>query len=84
MVHKVKIARAKQLATIGPCHASFEAVIDAVPEATIAAISSRALAELADAIWRSWGETKAIAERDAIAEGGIWDARRETFRALAN
>jgi hypothetical protein len=83
MSHQVKIERARRLSTIGQYPASFSAVIEAINEDAIAALPSKTLAKLVDSIWRSWGDTKALAEREAIADGGVWDTRHNVFRGLA-
>lgn len=83
MSHTIKIARAKTLAGIGPYHRSFEAMLAAVPASVVAKLSSRQLAELIDANWCLAQSAKALAEREAIDNGFVWDARTSQARDLA-
>lgn len=80
---QIKITRARRLAIIGNCPGSFAAMVEAIPAAAIAALSSKAIAAVVDANWQLASASKAIAARDAISEGGVWDSREECFRALA-
>lgn len=79
----IKINRAIAAATIGGCPASASAMLDAIPADVVAALPSRLLAQLVDANWRLAEASKALANADAIADGGVWDARRQALRLLA-
>jgi len=57
---RTKINRARKIAAIGDCHASFDAMLDAIPVAVIDRLSSRELAALIDANWRLARASKAI------------------------
>ena len=81
---QIKINRARKLSKIGNNYGSFDAMLAAVPAGVIAALSSAQLATLIDANWSLAQASKGIAERDACAEGAIWDARRGTLREIAN
>lgn len=83
MDHTIKIKRALRLSTIGANHASANAMLDFVPAAIIETLPARKLAEMLDAMWQLAGNSKAVAARDAIKEGGVWDDRASRFRALA-
>jgi hypothetical protein len=72
-MNAIKIKRAARLAKIGPCPDSFQAVIETIGPEVVAALSARQIADLADRIWASWQTTKAIHERDILAEGAIFN-----------
>lgn len=72
----IKINRACRLADVGRYPRSCAEVLAVIPEATIKALASRQLAQLMDAVWRSWQRCKALHERDIVAEGAVWDACR--------
>ena len=78
----IKATRARKLSIIGDCPGSFDAMIQAIPDAVFDGLTSRQIALLVDANWRLAGASKAIAARSAIAEGGVWDVRRERFVEL--
>lgn len=80
---QIKINRASRLAIIGNCPCSFAAMIEAIPDAVMDVLTSKTIAALVDANWRLFRASKAIAARDAINEGGVWDAQREAFHHLA-
>ena len=81
-MHTIKIKRALRLSTIGSCHYSAMAMLDAIPETVVAALTSAQIAELIDANWRLAQASKAIAEREIVAEGAVWDARTERMIEL--
>lgn len=58
-------------------------MLDAIPAEVVAALTSRQLAALLDAMWQTACASKALANREAIAEGAIWDARRGQMREIA-
>lgn len=81
-MHAIKINRALRLAGIGSCHGSAMAMLDYVPASVRAALSGAELGELLDALWRACQDAKALAAREAIGEGAIWDARRQRLREI--
>lgn len=81
--HSRKVNRAMQLAAIGNYPESRSAMLRALPESAIAQLTARGLADMLDAAWQLASASKAIADGDAIAEGGVWDARAQRFRELA-
>lgn len=83
-MHSIKIKRALKLSTIGSCSGSAIAMLDAIPQSVVAALTSAQLADLIDANWRLAGASKAIAERDAVAEGAVWDARNQRHIPLSH
>lgn len=78
----IKINRAQKLAKIGDCPGSFFAMLEFIPASAIAALNSRQIAELIDAVWRLASASKALAAADAIMEGGVWDHGKQRFREL--
>lgn len=80
---QIKINRARKLSKIGATHGSFAAMLATVPAGVIAALSSAQLASLIDANWSLAQASKRIAERDACAEGAIWDGQRSNLREIA-
>lgn len=81
--HEIKINRALRLAEVGRYPASASAMMDAVPASARANLTSQELAELLDAMWGVAERSKAIAAREVIDNGRIWDAREQCHRALA-
>ena len=78
----IKIERARKLSLTGNYPASFGAMLAAIPASIVDALTSRQLAELIDANWTLAQASKAIANREALAEGAVWDARAQAFRSL--
>lgn len=79
---QVKINRAMKMARIGSNPGSASDMLAAIPASTIAGLTARQLAELLDAMWSLAQASKAIAARDACAEGAIWDAQAQQMREL--
>lgn len=79
----IKIERARKASIIGDCPGSFGAMIDLIPATTRAALTGRQIGELSDAMWRACQQSKALANREAIDEGGVWDARQQRYREIA-
>jgi len=77
VTHQIKIARAKTLSVIGDCHESFNAMLDYVPRGVLKTLPAKRLAEMIDALWLACGTSKAIAAREAIQNGFVWDARND-------
>lgn len=79
-----KYNRAKAKSAIGKFHRSFDAMLHAIPDDVAQALTSTRLATLVDANWRITGASKAIALKDAIDAGCIWDERRQKLREISN
>lgn len=81
-VSQIKINRAIAASAIGKFPASAAAMMSVIPAGVIASLLSRELANLLDALWDACQESKAIANRNSIAEVVIWDESRQTLRAI--
>ena len=79
----IKVKRAFAKASIGTCPGSAADMLAAIPQSTISALTSTQLAELIDAMWAACQRSKALHAREVIAEGSVWDARRECLLELA-
>ncbi|PIK71493.1 hypothetical protein CS379_19035 [Methylobacterium frigidaeris] len=79
VMSQIKIVRAARLSKVGRYPQTFEAVIATVGPEVIGVLSSKDLATLADRIWDSWRESKRIAAREALGEGGVWSEREDRF-----
>lgn len=64
---RIKVARAKKHAKIGPYHGSFEAMLESIPSSVVASLTARQLGELIDANWRLAARSKSIGEKEARA-----------------
>ncbi|RWR28867.1 hypothetical protein D2T31_12200 [Sinirhodobacter populi] len=74
--NQIKVNRAIKMSEIGAHAESAAAMLLAIPESVVEALPARLIAQLLDANWTLAQQSKAIAERDAISEGAIWDGRR--------
>lgn len=81
--HTRKVNRALRLSAIGAHPASASAMLSAIPADVIDALPARLIAQMLDANWRLASTSKAIAARDAITEGGVWDEVRGVMREFA-
>ncbi len=81
--HTIKVNRAMSLAAIGAYPESARAMLRAIPTIVVAALTSRQLAALLDANWALARNSKAVAARAVLDDGGVWDATRGQFAALA-
>ena len=79
----IKFTRAATLSKIGSTPRSFEDMAAYLPDSVIKSLTSTQLAEMIDALWTCAGDAKAIAAREAIEAGCVWDAKRGTSRDLA-
>jgi hypothetical protein len=79
----LKYNRAKSMSIIGSCPKSFDAMWDAIPIQIKQILSGKLLAQLVDANWHLAGTSKAIAARDIVAEGYVYDAKNQRSIALA-
>lgn len=80
---QIKINRARKLSTIGNLPNTFAAMLIYVPADNITALTSRQLASQIDTLWRACGTSKAIAAREAIENGFVWDERNNCSRDIA-
>lgn len=71
----IKVQRARGMCRVGAYPQSYRAVIDAIGDEILAALSARRIAILADRVWDSWAKTKALHERAIVDEGAVWDDR---------
>lgn len=78
----IKLSRARSLANTGRYPRTWEAVCATLPATITRTLTSRQLADLADAIAESWTATKALAEAGAVADGLVWDARAGRSRQI--
>lgn len=74
--NKIKVNRALTMSQIGNNPASAAAMLAAIPNDVILALPSRMIAQILDANWRLAQNSKAIALRDALSDGAIWDGQR--------
>lgn len=75
-MHSIKINRALRTAAIGANPGSADDMLAAIPTAVVSALSGARLAELLDAMWALAGASKALAIKDAVDEGALWDGQR--------
>lgn len=61
---------------------SYRAMADAVPVAVWDALPARLIAELIEANWRLAQKSKALADRETIENGFVWDEGREGGRNI--
>jgi len=71
-----KTSRTMAQAAVGRFPASREAMMDRIPLEVRRTLPAQELAALLDAVWGACQEAKAIATREAIADGCLWDHRR--------
>ncbi|HCZ00196.1 MAG: hypothetical protein A3D16_12055 [Rhodobacterales bacterium RIFCSPHIGHO2_02_FULL_62_130] len=81
--HQIKVNRAVKMSAIGSHPRSASAMLGAIPDDVIAALPARLIAQMIDANWQLAQASKALAVRDAIAEGMIWDAAQASHRDIA-
>ena len=81
--HSIRVKRAIALSILYDVPSSAAAMVRAIPEDVVSSISARLLAQVIDANWRLAQEAKAIAARDAVREGIIWDADQQRHRVIA-
>lgn len=79
----IKVNRARKLAGIGDCPASYSRMLDAIPDSVVAALPARLVALLVDANWRLAAASKTIAERAACDAGVVWDEAQGRMRELS-
>lgn len=74
--HQIKINRAVKMARIGAYPNSASAMINHIPDTVISALPARLIAAQIDALWDACQASKAIADREAIQNGFVWDSPR--------
>lgn len=79
----IKIERAVKLSKIGAYPATFSALLAHVPQTLVDTMTSRQLAATLDALFACAQESKALAAREAIQNGFVWDARQNRSRDIA-
>ena len=82
-MHQIKIKRALKKSKIGTCPGSAHAMLAYIPQSIMDQATSSAVAEMLDALWLACGTSKAIAEREAIQNGFVWDAPNNRARDIA-
>lgn len=82
--HTTKVNRALRLSSIGRYGASASAMLQTIPDEVIAALSARHIASILDANWGLAQMSKAIASREIIENGFVWDTRKNRAVDLAN
>lgn len=80
---KIKVHRASKISKIGACRLSFAAMIARIPADVAAALTSRQIAFMVDAMWDACQEAKCFSEAECIAQGAVWDAKNKRFHDLA-
>lgn len=81
--HAIKVNRAVRLASIGRYPASAAAMLSAIPDCLIVGLTARQIAVTMDANWDLAQASKALAAREIIENGFVWDARHGISRDLA-
>ncbi|SFP86298.1 hypothetical protein [Tranquillimonas alkanivorans] len=80
--HQIKVSRALKQAKVGAFPQSASAMLQAIPASARDTLTSAQLAELLDAMWSVAETSKSRAAREVVDEGGVWDARGQSFREL--
>lgn len=74
--HLIKVNRAVKISAIGAHPGCASAMLAAIPADVMAALPARLIASLIDANWQLAQASKAIAIKDAITEGVLWDGTK--------
>lgn len=74
--HAIKVNRAVKLSAIGSNPRSCAAMLNAILLEVIDALPARAIAKLLDANWQMACASKALAIREAIQDGAVWDGSK--------
>lgn len=83
MASIIKSNRVAKLCDLACYPNSYAAMVAAIPDAVWDALPARLIAELIEANWRLAGNSKALAAREALENGFVWDARRNCARDIA-
>lgn len=79
----IKLTRARRLSDTGRYPGTYDALLDHMPCDLIARLTAAEIAVVIDTMYRCSARAKALAERDAITEGCVWDARHRKLVELA-
>lgn len=82
--HSIKMARARKLSRIGDNPSTFAAMARYVPARILERASAVEIAATVDALHACAQEAKAIAHRDVIDDGFVWDDRAACHREIAS
>lgn len=74
--HQIKVNRAVKMSAIGAHSISASAMLSAIPADVIASLPARLIAALLDSNWQLAQASKAIAIKDAVADGAVWDGTK--------
>lgn len=83
-MHTIKINRARKLSTTGKYPESFSAMLNHIPSRLIERLTSREIADMIDALWNASLKAKELQDAAIVAEGAVWDAKRQRLIELAN
>lgn len=78
----IKINRARKLSATGRYPGTCDAMLKHISRDVAAAVPARILALIIDDLYDASQAAKAIADREAVAEGVVWDAGRLQLRDL--
>ena len=82
--HSIKINRAQAQSKWGNNAETFSAMLGHIPASAVEKLTSAELAELVDAMMVCAQASKAIAEREAIENGFVWDSQNNRSIELTN
>jgi len=71
----IKVIRAAKISKIGGNSNSFYNMLDYIPADVRKALSSKQIAVIIDRLWDACGASKAIAARESLENGFVWDAK---------
>lgn len=74
--HAIKVNRAVKMSMIGAHTGCVQAMLAAIPAEVIDALPARAIAKLLDGNWQLAQASKALAIREALQEGAVWDGAK--------
>jgi hypothetical protein len=80
--HTIKLSRARAISKTGRYPGTYDAMLAHIPTALVASASAAVIAATIDAMASACAEAKALAGADAISEGAVWDAKRQTLRGI--
>lgn len=78
-----KIEQAQKFSKIGILGDTFRAALDVIPGEILSLLTANETACLIDSIVESWSRTKAMHEKDIIAEGMIYDIDKNVVLELS-
>jgi hypothetical protein len=73
--HAIKRERARRLCPVGRYPETYAALSAHLPDRLLDRLTARDLADVIEAFARVSGTAKALADREAVANGCVWDAR---------